>query len=77
MSDVGEKIEAALVQEMAGALVTKWIVLAETIDPNTGDVQMEMYRSERTALWDSIGFARYYLAFCEKRIEPPPPEDRE
>ena len=71
MTDVGDRIEEALNADVAGALVTKWVVIAETIDGESGEPTLEMFHSEHCALWDAIGFARYYAAFCERRIEVP------
>jgi hypothetical protein len=53
--DLGE----AIVEAAEGALVTKFLVIAETINGETGEPQLEWFASSAMAVWDKIGFLRY------------------
>lgn len=66
-----EKVTAVLTEVSDGALVTKWLTIAETIDAESGQPQLEVMRSEAMSLWDMVGFLEYELAFIRRRIEFP------
>jgi hypothetical protein len=66
-----QQVEATLTAVAAGALVSKWVVVMETIDGPTGEPQLEMLSPDATPLWDTMGLLDFELTALRGRIETP------
>lgn len=64
-----QKLKDAITETADGVLVTKFLVIAETIDSEGGEKQLELMYSDEMAAWDRAGFLRYALSvFDAQRV---------
>ena len=71
MSDVEpweQELGDAVAKAVDGALVTRFVVIAETIDGNDGDPQIEWMASAQMTPWSILGVVSYVKATYEGRI---------
>lgn len=57
----------AITKQADGALVTKFLVIAETINGETGEPQLEWFASSSMAVWDKVGFLQYVASHYDSQ----------
>ena len=69
MSDErARKFEEALIEALEGVLITKYVIIAETIDAQ-GVKTLETATSEDLPIWDEMGMLRFHLTIRDKSVE--------
>ena len=58
----------AITRVASGPLVTKWVVIAETVN-SEGDRELERFTPPDVSSWDVIGMLDFHLTFERKRIQ--------
>lgn len=70
MADDNRALEEAITKRVSGTLVTKWMLLAETVDDN-GDTSFESIASDGMSIWDQMGFLAFEARFREQFVQIP------
>lgn len=55
-------LRTAISEITHGAMVTRYVVVAETIDPDNGEQLLEDIAPENQPLWDCLGLLDFYAA---------------
>lgn len=63
-----DELQAAITKHTDGVIVTKFLVIAETISTEDGARQIEWFKPNSLAIWDAIGFSDYVAECYRARI---------
>ena len=61
-------IRGAITQASFGSMCSRYVLIAETVDPDTGEQLMECLTPETQPIWDDLALIEYARTLIKARI---------
>ena len=66
--DQDDTIRAAVTAAAHGSMITRYVVIAETIDPDSGEQLIEDISPDRQPIWDTLGLIDFTRAVMHASV---------